>query len=924
MTIFKKIKFKSSLLIGMLFSAISIKAQLCTGCTSVISGGSANFSVNVGEVVCISSGVTYTGNITLNGGTLCNEGTLTRVNFKKGAFNNYGIFNDANAITINANGNLVINNYGSARFLVTGGMAVTASNMVDTVVFNNFTGGLFNTGSGLSTHDVQFRIYNGDNSGGTGGGGVGVSAVFNVGGAFAVGDATEFRLRNFGTGYFNVSGNMALNATGNKSLANYGIINVNNAFNMSGTGNVTDVIDVYNFSQLNVTGNISTGINNSAVNINNNAGAIFYSGISITMSKATNNLINDGEIYTGQDLIVQNGAATNNNYFSVNRDMKVNTGNFINNNGAYVLIGRNFIAQNQGIVSNRSTLQPFGNLQVNSQSSFVNLYDGRAIPNVSAVIQGTSTLINYGNFATPGPIKITSSTFSNEATGNFSSGQDITMATNANAINSGTMIAGRDLKLTGSNFTNGNYVNVIEEFLPQGSSNAMNNGTIDVGMNVKITTSTLTNNYYIFASNNFSTTNASAKFDNNNLLTVGNEFKNTGVTSLGPRGYITSSDFLNVGSSASVNATFNTLDTTNFVNDTTLYSRIVVKNNSETTGYITGNLIFYDETLIGTSNNAGYGFDVVTNPTRIMNSVLYVNKSGGPGLPIYFNCKRLPFIYTFNGFSNPAVVCKNSTSNVNLSVSAQLWTNQPPGPNIPMPVGTNIVWQPGNLSGQNVVATIVNPQANVGFVANITFLGCPIQVFVTVFLSGLTANAGPDILIPISGSTPIGGTPSSASAGVFPYQYSWLPNISLSNNLVSNPTANPFIPTTYTVTVTDANGCIDIDDMTVYFPQLSYAILKKELDGGFFDVTPSKNPTYGNVLNFLFEEEYVNNNVNLQYKILRMDRSVVVGIPNQSVAYKENRYSINLAPFGLTPPNSYYILEVTDKKGEKTYLRFKY
>lgn len=45
------------------------------------------------------------------------------------------------------------------------------------------------------------------------------------------------------------------------------------------------------------------------------------------------------------------------------------------------------------------------------------------------------------------------------------------------------------------------------------------------------------------------------------------------------------------------------------------------------------------------------------------------------------------------------------------------------------------------------------------------------------------------------------------SGGSGPYRYDWMPREGLSDGAVANPVANPIQTTTYTVTVTDANGC---------------------------------------------------------------------------------------------------------------------
>jgi hypothetical protein len=77
-----------------------------------------------------------------------------------------------------------------------------------------------------------------------------------------------------------------------------------------------------------------------------------------------------------------------------------------------------------------------------------------------------------------------------------------------------------------------------------------------------------------------------------------------------------------------------------------------------------------------------------------------------------------------------------------------------------------------------------------------------------------TANAGPDVNIAAGGSTTIGGSPTG-TGGTPPYTYSWSPTTGLDNPSAANPIASPASTTTYTVTVTDANGCQGTDAVTV-------------------------------------------------------------------------------------------------------------
>lgn len=53
------------------------------------------------------------------------------------------------------------------------------------------------------------------------------------------------------------------------------------------------------------------------------------------------------------------------------------------------------------------------------------------------------------------------------------------------------------------------------------------------------------------------------------------------------------------------------------------------------------------------------------------------------------------------------------------------------------------------------------------------------------------------------------------TASESPYSYNWLPNQNLTSNLIQSPVATPSFPTTYTVTVSDKNGCKDTSSVAV-------------------------------------------------------------------------------------------------------------
>lgn len=78
----------------------------------------------------------------------------------------------------------------------------------------------------------------------------------------------------------------------------------------------------------------------------------------------------------------------------------------------------------------------------------------------------------------------------------------------------------------------------------------------------------------------------------------------------------------------------------------------------------------------------------------------------------------------------------------------------------------------------------------------------------------LIAEAGSDTSIIEGDSLTLGGTPT-ANGGTPGYVYYWTPSIGLDDNTLANPIATMDSTTTYTVTVTDSNGCSSSDNITI-------------------------------------------------------------------------------------------------------------
>jgi gliding motility-associated-like protein len=106
--------------------------------------------------------------------------------------------------------------------------------------------------------------------------------------------------------------------------------------------------------------------------------------------------------------------------------------------------------------------------------------------------------------------------------------------------------------------------------------------------------------------------------------------------------------------------------------------------------------------------------------------------------------------------------------------------------------------------------------------------------FDTVVVNSLPlpdVEAGPSFTIPAFSTVQIGGSPTSLSA----ITYTWLPSLTLDNGSIPNPSASNTVNTTYTVEVTDANGCRASDTMQVLiYPEII-------IPNGFSPNNDSKN-----------------------------------------------------------------------------------
>ncbi len=124
--------------------------------------------------------------------------------------------------------------------------------------------------------------------------------------------------------------------------------------------------------------------------------------------------------------------------------------------------------------------------------------------------------------------------------------------------------------------------------------------------------------------------------------------------------------------------------------------------------------------------------------------------------------------------------------------------------------GTSYAWDnAGTLSNAAIANPNANPTSTTTYTVTVTDAnGCVNTAQAVVTVNPLpVVNMSPDATICIGESSNL-----NATGGV---AYAWSPAATLSDASIANPVATPTVTTTYNVTVTDANGCINYGTATV-------------------------------------------------------------------------------------------------------------
>lgn len=124
--------------------------------------------------------------------------------------------------------------------------------------------------------------------------------------------------------------------------------------------------------------------------------------------------------------------------------------------------------------------------------------------------------------------------------------------------------------------------------------------------------------------------------------------------------------------------------------------------------------------------------------------------------------------------------------------------------------GSTYSWSPATgLSNTNISNPVASPTQTTTYTVTVSNqFQCSDTDEVTVTVHALpVANAGQDIALCWGDTVQLNATGGTS--------YSWSPETGLSNTNIANPLAFPLSPITYTVTVTDNNGCQDSDEISI-------------------------------------------------------------------------------------------------------------
>lgn len=650
--------------------------------------------------------------------------------------------------------------------------------------------------------------------------------------------------------------------------------NYNIAKNIESSITFTGNVSIYSYANSQITFTTVTINMNTAdslfFNVYNGGRVTFASNLSISSKKLS--IVNGGV----------NPAASGNvsqTLFSIGSSLNVN-------NASLSLINKS---------TGRLNVSGSVNLSNGGKRTIINqgIFNTNSSLNVSGTSAGSTLIDNSKNLSITGSFLCNANgTFilknSDVAASLLTVGSDLVLSIlNSTTTNMGVITVNGNINYNKGNFTNNNNLSCVNFSISGTASPYVNNGKSAI------------TNLNIFGT---------GKLTNNSLLDISQNFNNsgTGRVILGLQSLLKTQNYSNTSTDTIIGVPTSTTDTLK-------YARIYITGSSTNSGPMKKKMMIFDESLINTASNIGYGFDVITNPANIeLQGPKFIKLTDASGTTGSFT----PYTKYYFGITTTAstynLPCNYSGGGVTLTAAFGI-------PFYTALFGYNFYyipifqptfnWQPGNLTGPTQV---VNPTATTTYIVSSLYYGSNYSSAITINVNNVIINVvgGSDVYFAIPDVATFNTT---ITGGTGPYTYLWTPNsffVNGTTNTQQNPQVQPNVSMTYALRVTDSQGCVTTTAINVIAEP--YAHLNKIPDGGYYKL-------FNNKLLFKFDGQYANTNLicNIYNK-----KNVLISYGTFSslvVNSGDNRYAYDAT---LLASGSYYTMEIVNEKKEKLFLRF--
>jgi len=300
-----------------------------------------------------------------------------------------------------------------------------------------------------------------------------------------------------------------------------------------------------------------------------------------------------------------------------------------------------------------------------------------------------------------------------------------------------------------------------------------------------------------------------------------------------------------------------TLDSYNYVNltDTTMFSAVVQSGNCSLDTAVSSTVTILPKPIANfTSDTVCHGSPITfINNSNIFNGFItaYIwffgdNNTDVVGSPTHIYADTGSYNVSLVASSNfgcldtiviPARVNFNPDASITLSGLQFFCAIDSVYLSVVDAANQSYLWSGGSTND----TLLVDSSGNYTIIVTDTTTGCAdMDSIVIIEYPAPVANAGLDTTVSLGGSVMLAG-----SGGV---SYTWNTSMGLSDPFIANPMASPLVTTMYELTVTDANGCTDIDSVTVVVVEdfvFTIPNLITPNDDGFNDVW-----VIGNILNY--------------------------------------------------------------------------